>query len=176
MEILWEKSIILIQEKLSQQNFETWIRPIKVASLEGNQIHLSVPNKFFKDWLMENYRTVITDVLSAVSGVALIVNFLIGEDGGHAPAKAHVLEKTTPVPKKPARLRIHPSLKQNYNFERFVVGASNQFAHAAATAVARAAPLATISWVRRCGVIVWLWRARARRTWRVGFSVRVIAG
>ena len=136
MEILWEKSIILIQEKLSQQNFETWIRPIKVASLEGNQIHLSVPNKFFKDWLMENYRTVITDVLSAVSGVALIVNFLIGEEGGHVPAKAHVLEKTTPVPKKPARLRIHPSLKQNYNFERFVVGASNQFAHAAAVAVA----------------------------------------
>lgn len=136
MEILWEKGVNLIKEKLSQQNFDTWIRPIKVASLEGNHIHLSVPNKFFKDWLMENYRATITDALSSVSGVELIVHFLIGEDGHHAPAKAHTLEKAASVARKPALIRTHPSLNQNYNFERFVVGASNQFAHAAAVSVA----------------------------------------
>jgi len=94
LEILWEKSIKLIKEKVSQHNFDTWIRPIKVASLEGDQIYLSVPNKFFKDWLMENYRPVIADSLTSVSGVGLVVNFLIGEDGAQNPAKS-------PAPGKP---------------------------------------------------------------------------
>jgi chromosomal replication initiator protein len=55
---LWEESIKIIKEKISPQNFETWIRPLKVVSLEGNHASLSVPNKFFKDWLTENYRDV----------------------------------------------------------------------------------------------------------------------
>ncbi|MCX5853207.1 MAG: hypothetical protein NTZ24_01225, partial [Deltaproteobacteria bacterium] len=45
LEILWEKSLQIIKEKLSQQNFETWIRPIKIVSMEGSHIYLSVPNK-----------------------------------------------------------------------------------------------------------------------------------
>ena len=136
MEILWEKSIKLIKEKVSQHNFDTWIRPIKVASLEGNQIYLSVPNKFFKDWLMENYRPVITDSLTSVSGVGLVVNFLIGEDGAQNPVKSPAIEKIISAPRKAPLVRTNPSLNQNYSFERFVVGASNQFAHAAAVSVA----------------------------------------
>ena len=136
MEILWEKSIKLIKEKVSQHNFDTWIRPIKVASLEGDQIYLSVPNKFFKDWLMENYRPVIADSLTSVSGVGLVVNFLIGEDGAQNPAKSPAIEKMISAPRKAPLVRTNPSLNQNYSFERFVVGASNQFAHAAAVSVA----------------------------------------
>jgi chromosomal replication initiator protein len=136
LEILWEKSIKLIKEKVSQHNFETWIRPIKVASLEGNQIYLYVPNKFFKDWLMENYRPVITDSLMSVSGVGLIVNFLIGEDGTPIPAKSKVIDKTISALRKAPLVRTNPSLNRNYSFDRFVVGASNQFAHAAAISVA----------------------------------------
>ena len=136
MEILWEKSVKLIREKVSQHNFDTWIRPIRVTSLEGNQIYLSVPNRFFKDWLTENYRPVISDSLTSVSGVGLVVNFVVGEDGAPGPARSPLIEKAIPSPKKAMLVRTNPSLNQNYSFERFVVGASNQFAHAAAVSVA----------------------------------------
>ena len=132
MDILWDKSINIIKDKISQQNFDTWIRPIKVTSLEGNQVHLSVPNKFFREWLMENYRPIITEALSSVAGVELIVNFMISGDGGGAAMQDPVVEKTMPAARKTVRIKTHASLNQNYNFDRFVVGASNQFAHAAA--------------------------------------------
>lgn len=136
MDILWEKSTNIIKEKISQQNFDTWIRPIKVTSLEGNQVHLSVPNKFFREWLMENYRPIITETLSSLAGVELIVNFMISGDGGGAAVQDPVVEKTMPAARKTARIKTHASLNQHYNFDRFVVGASNQFAHAASVSVA----------------------------------------
>lgn len=136
MDILWDKSVNLIKDKISQQNFDTWIRPIRVTSLEGNQVHLSVPNKFFKDWLMENYQLIITDALSSVAGVELHVDFMIGGDGVGAAAQASVAGRPTSASTKTVRIKTHASLHQNYRFERFVVGASNQFAHAAAVSVA----------------------------------------
>ena len=136
MDILWDKSVNLIKDKISQQNFDTWIRPIRVTSLEGNQVHLSVPNKFFKDWLMENYRLIITDALSSIAGVELHVDFMIGGDGGGVAAQASVAGRPTSASTKTVRSKTHASLNQNYRFERFVVGASNQFAHAAAVSVA----------------------------------------
>jgi chromosomal replication initiator protein len=136
LDLLWEKSINIIQNKISQQNYDTWIRPIRVTALEGNQIHLCVPNKFFKEWLMENYRPLITDALSSVSGVELIVNFVIGNHEGSVAPPYPAVERTQPAAKKSLRMKTHASLNQNYHFDRFVVGSSNQFAHAAAVSVA----------------------------------------
>ena len=136
MDILWEKSIKIIQKKISQQNFDTWIRPMNVSSLEGNQIYLSVPNRFFKDWLMENYSHIISEALSSVAGGELVVNFLVNENEGLTASQHPDSAKLSPSAKKPAAVKMHASLNQSYNFERFVVGASNQFAHAAAVSVA----------------------------------------
>ncbi len=136
MDILWDKSINIIKDKVSQQNFDTWIRPIRVTSLEGNHVHLSVPNKFFKDWLLENYRPIITDALSSVAGVELIVNFTIGNDGEGIPPQDMTAGRSQTATVKSIRVKTHASLNKNYRFERFVVGASNQFAHAAAVSVA----------------------------------------
>lgn len=135
MDILWDKGINIIKDKISQQNFDTWIRPIRVASMEGNQVHIAVPNKFFREWLTENYQPLITEVLSSVAGIELIVNFMIG-DGGGIPAQNPAREKAPPATRKTSRIKPHASLNQHYHFDRFVVGASNQFAHAAAVSVA----------------------------------------
>lgn len=136
MELLWDKSLNLIKEKVKQQNFDTWIRPIKVAVLEGNQVQLSVPNKFFKDWLMDNYRAVIVDAMSAVAGIELNVGFVITGDTPVVAPPVFVAEKSAKAEKKPHATKAHTSLNEKYVFERFVVGASNQFAHAAAVSVA----------------------------------------
>ncbi|MEA1935603.1 MAG: chromosomal replication initiator protein DnaA [Thermodesulfobacteriota bacterium] len=129
MEILWEKSCKIIKEKVSPQNYETWIGPVKIASIEGKNINLSVPNKFFRDWLTENYLPVMRESLSGVMGIDASINFTIRDEKINITSEK--INKT-----KPSVKRVYPSLNPHYNFERFVVGLSNQFAHAASIAVA----------------------------------------
>ena len=134
MESYWMECAKIIKEKVSQQNFETWIRPIKIHAVEENNIYLAVPNKFFKDWLVENYISVISDSLSQTMGTIVNVNFVVEKEDARGPeapvrtGKKHAKKAVIP--------RLHPSLNPSYSFERFVVGPSNQFAHAAALSVA----------------------------------------
>ncbi len=137
--MLWEKSIQIIKEKVSPQNFETWIRPIKMSSLEGNNVTLNVPNKFFKDWLIENYQYVIKEAIAKVAGIDLKVDLQIGQEikKSQASVRRHG-EHQEKVRSQSKRVRsgINQSLNPHYSFERFVVGPCNQFAHAASVSVA----------------------------------------
>jgi len=139
LDILWNNTINIIKEKVNQQNFETWIRPIRITFLEGNQVRLAVPNRFFRDWLVENYLTVIKEAIKSTTGIPFQIEFLVEQENRQEPAAesfggAQTNEKSTP--RKPARAKVHSTLNLNYSFERFVVGACNQFAHAASVAVA----------------------------------------
>lgn len=140
VENIWEESIKIIKEKISSQNYETWIRPLKLASIENNRASLSVPNKFFKDWLTENYREVISQALSSSAGKEYLIDFIILPESEKLPRSATnpARRKKTvePQPQETRRQKVHPTLNPNYSFERFVVGSSNQFAHAASVAVA----------------------------------------
>src|SRR5512133_848531 len=100
---------------------------------------MAVPNRFFRDWLIENYLDLLRDSIRSAAGVAMELDFTVQADsrhdaakgpGGNAPAPA----KSTA--KKPSRTKINSTLNPHYSFDRFVVGASNQFAHAASVAVA----------------------------------------
>jgi chromosomal replication initiator protein len=139
LDILWDKTVKIIKEKVSQQNYETWICPIRIGSMEGEQIRLIVPNRFIRDWLMENYFDLIQESVKCAAGVPLHVAFTVEHDAsrdasGQKGTGAPVTVKA--APKKTSQSKIHPTLNQNYSFERFVVGACNQFAHAASMAVA----------------------------------------
>ena len=139
MDILWEKSLQIIKDKVSQQNFETWIRPIKISSMEGNNITLNVPNKFFKDWLIENYHSVIKATLISLAGIDLKVDLQIAQEvkKSQSSVRRHgEHQEKTRTPGKAVRSGINHSLNPHYSFERFVVGPCNQFAHAASVAVA----------------------------------------
>lgn len=139
MDILWEKSLHIIKDKVSQQNFDTWIRPIKISSLEGSNITLNVPNKFFKDWLMENYHAVIKEALASIAGIDLKVDLQIALDAKKSQSstrRAGDHQEKTRSPKKSVRSGTNQSLNQHYAFDRFVVGPCNQFAHAASVSVA----------------------------------------
>ena len=139
MDILWEKSLHFIKEKVSQQNFETWIRPIKISSMEGDNITLNVPNKFFKDWLIENYHPVIKEAIASVAGIDLKVDLQIAQESKQKPSSPRRYGDHQEKPrsqKKTVRSRVNQSLNPHYSFERFVVGPCNQFAHAASVSVA----------------------------------------
>ena len=138
MDILWDKCLNIIKEKVSQQNFDTWIRPIKISSIEDNCVRFSVPNRFFRDWLDENYTSLINDTLNKIVGTTTKVSFDVYNSHGrnNMPVSAGKVDnETNKTAKAHTKPRINPSLNHNYTFERFIVGACNQFAHAASIAV-----------------------------------------
>ena len=140
MESVWDKATKIIQEKVSKQNFDTWIKPIKIVAMEDKCVQLAVPNKFFKDWLMDNYLSLIKNSLHSVVGISVDIDFMLSKDK-EKKQEAAVLpfeqgqnqHGAAPFP----RNKNVSFLNSNYTFDRFVIGPSNQFAHAASIAVAK---------------------------------------
>jgi len=134
----WKEAYNIIKENISEQNFETWIKPLRIMSIDEQDARLAVPNRFFRDWLMENYSGVIADSFRAATGRTYNIDFVITHEKKQQENISTSLpaEKEGRQPKKSPRLQPLTSLNSNYTFERFVIGASNQFAHAASVAVA----------------------------------------
>jgi chromosomal replication initiator protein len=141
MESVWDKATKIIQEKVSKQNFDTWIKPIKIVAMEDKCVQLAVPNKFFKDWLMDNYLSMIKNSLHSVVGinVDIDIDFILSKDKEKKPEAALLPFEPNKNQNEaaPARNKYISYLNNNYTFDRFVVGPSNQFAHAASIAVGK---------------------------------------
>jgi chromosomal replication initiator protein len=122
---LWDDVLARIENdnKVNRHSFATWFRPTTYQSLEESRLIVGVPNAQFKDWLSKNYQGVIAEALDELGHGDIHVVF---EDA----------TERAPLPEAAGAERESSSLNPKYTFESFVVGASNQFAHAAARAVA----------------------------------------
>lgn len=138
MELIWKKTLDVLKGKMNNQLFETWIQPIRIVGLSGNTVELSVPNRFFKDWIEENYLEHIREGLAFALGADAAVRLTLGsrQDSPIEPAGVPLQGKTDKNV-LPAGQKTSPRLNGNYSFDRFVVGSCNQFAHAACVAVAK---------------------------------------
>jgi len=106
--------------------------------MEDKCVQLAVPNRFFKDWLMENYSSVIKQSLREASGLEVNVDFVLVKHQESSPKKTENTPPTAHYSAAPKKQNINNTLlNTNYSFERFVVGSCNQFAHAASIAVAK---------------------------------------
>ncbi|KUG23163.1 chromosomal replication initiator protein dnaa [hydrocarbon metagenome] len=139
MDAFWDKTSKIIQEKISKQNFDTWIKPIKMVAMEEKCVQLAVPNKFFRDWLLDNYASTIKQSLKNAAGIDVDIDFILSknEDKDPEPAARHSTQTKNTSTATVIRGKNLSFLNDNYNFDRFVVGACNQFAHAASIAVAK---------------------------------------
>jgi chromosomal replication initiator protein len=138
VESVWDKTTKVIQDKLSKQNFDTWIKPIKIVAMEDKCVQLAVPNKFFKDWLLDNYFSTIKHSLENIVGIEIDVEFILVKDKEKEPdTRERTREYSKNAPVAVVRNKNLSPLNDNYTFERFVVGPCNQFAHAASIAVSK---------------------------------------
>jgi chromosomal replication initiator protein len=138
MDAFWDKASKIIQDKISKQNFETWIKPIKVVAMEDKCVQLAVPNKFFKDWLVENYSSTIKQSLQAAAGIEVDIDFVLSKSKEReTESPAATVHRKNVAPVAVNKGKNFNFLNENYSFDRFVVGACNQFAHAASIAVAK---------------------------------------
>ena len=139
---VWDKCLAYLQQKIKKQSFYTWLRATRGLPSSDGRINVAVPNRFVADWLEEHYLSLIKETIREVAQKDLPLTFYVSKDSGdYHPQISIDFERVEPTPKK--RLSSDPSggemgLNPKYTFDAFVVGESNQFAHAAAMAVAEA--------------------------------------
>jgi chromosomal replication initiator protein len=127
----WDRILARLEQKLNRHSFATWFRPTNYVLQHGETLIVRVPNPQFKDWLAKNYKGVIDEAIGELGCGPLQVLFEC--DGIEAAGAVAAAEPAPPATRE--QVTATP-LNPKYTFESFVVGSSNQFAHAAARAVA----------------------------------------
>jgi len=119
-----------------------WFAPLRACAIDGNYVTLEAANEFCGVWLKDNYLSLLQDAFATAAGRQLQIKFKIAAGGALAPVtQTPITLKTTratpePAHERPANSELHFNPKNT--FESFVVGNNNNFAYAAALAVAQA--------------------------------------
>ncbi len=137
VDTVWQEALQYIQGKVPKQVYDTWFSPVHLDRIENSTAHIGVPNKFFGDWLHTHYGSLLAEaVANARGGGDLAVNFIVFQKATHAkPADPQTVSSGMRAA-GPVKARRGIQLNPKYTFRNFVVGAGNQFAHAACMAVA----------------------------------------
>ncbi len=128
----WQEALNEIKDRVNPQSFDTWLRPTRLIRLVPPTMYVQVPNREFEDWIQENFGALLREVLVRMDPPIKDVCYVVPDNGtGTLSARSAVQ----------GRLdfdSIAHRLNPRYTFDTFVVGSCNQFAHAAARAVAQA--------------------------------------
>lgn len=131
----WEKILQHVERRVNQHSFATWFRPTRQESLDSNRLVVRVPTRLFKKRLTETYGQVIQAVLHEVGTPNTQLDYVCSEPAPTPPVPVLTAANAGPQ----SRLdfdSVDHQLNPRYTFDSFVVGNGNQFAHAAALAVA----------------------------------------
>ena len=138
---IWDRVLGKIEARVNAHSFKTWFRPTHLVSENDASLKVRVPNSWFAEWLQTNYLAVIQDVLREIDRPGMSVEFVHDRDGAPArPPSPGAFAATTRGSSRPQAAESADTLpgwlNPRYSFDKFVVSSCNQFAHAAAIAVA----------------------------------------
>jgi len=134
---LWDQVLTRIETKVNRHSFYTWFKPTTFVADRGGELVVRVPNPVFRDWLGKHYAGLIAEALEELSE-SRVVQFVT--DAAPEPQAPNLTpdELAQATDSVPAPITGSSGLNARYTFDTFIVGSSNQFAHAAARAVAEA--------------------------------------
>ena len=166
LEVVWKKCSHSLQDELPSQQFNTWIRPLRVSDEESSdsRLHIMAPNRFVMDWVSNKYLGRIKELAQENSDgkpVEILLDISRKTTAANLTVATQALaEKTTQIIEKPSLAQVNnqsPSpiitsksnqvdveggikhqsfINRSFNFTTFVEGKSNQLARAAAMQVA----------------------------------------
>lgn len=116
----WQRVAETLRQQLSAEDYATWLKPLKPVAVNGAEILVQAPNGHFLHALEETFGAALYAAAGSAPGGPYQLRFTVLESDSVEPAAAVSGDRLNP----------------KYTFETFVVGGSNQFAHAAARAVA----------------------------------------
>jgi chromosomal replication initiator protein len=137
---IWESALSTLEGRIKPHNFEMWLRPIACSGIEGSRILLSAPSKWIKEWFQDNYQDIVLDALRSQTSLDFEIAFEVRETESPVARTASpsiVMENTVAKPAPETKSETpQTDLLRKYRFDTYVVGPSNQLAHAASRAVA----------------------------------------
>jgi chromosomal replication initiator protein len=129
LDSLWARILDSVSRKVPPAVLDSWLRPCRLLSVEGDHIRIGAPNPFSRDWLVQHHLDALQHAAQEVVGGHPRLTIVVDE--------AAATESPPPVtPTRAGGTGTAEGLNPRYTFDTFVVGSSNQFAQAACQAVA----------------------------------------
>jgi len=131
---LWDKFLERVKSRVSINTFSTWFQPTRLNRAEGDILYVQIPTTVFRQVLTRTYGEIVKAVFHELGVPATRVQYVCSEE---EPVVAAPVAAAASI--KQSRLDFESSdnqLNARYTFDTFVVGKSNEFAHAASRAVA----------------------------------------
>jgi len=127
----WDKFLELVKSRVSINTYTTWFQPTRLSRADGDNLYVQIPSTVFRQVLTRTYGEIVKAVFHQLGTPNSKVHYVCTEEEA-APAAAV-------APPKQSKLDFETNdhqLNVRYTFDSFVVGKSNEFAHAASRAVA----------------------------------------
>jgi chromosomal replication initiator protein len=131
---LWDRFLERVKSRVSINTFNTWFQPTRLNRVDADLIYVQIPTTVFRQVLTRTYGEIVKAVFHELGVPAMRVQYVCTEE---EPVAA--VSVAAPASTKQSRLDFESSdhqLNVRYTFDSFVVGKSNEFAHAASRAVA----------------------------------------
>src|SRR5579863_6797754 len=128
----WDKFLDHVKSRVSINTYTTWFQPTRLNRAEGDTLFVQIPSTVFRQVLTRTYGEIVKAVFHEIGTPNMRVQYVCTEEEPAAATQAV-------NPAKQAKLDFESSdhqLNLRYSFDSFVVGKSNEFAHAASRAVA----------------------------------------
>ncbi|MGH7953532.1 MAG: DnaA ATPase domain-containing protein, partial [Limisphaerales bacterium] len=141
-EKIWNSAQEHLRSSMSADTFNMWFAPLRATAIDGSHATLEAPNEFCEVWLKDNYLNLLQKAFAAASGRQLQIKFKAAAGTASSLRAPMPTENPVTSPKIKAAERVPTAGEFHFNpkntFESFVVGNNNNFAYAAALAVAQA--------------------------------------
>lgn len=137
---IWNSIKAIIKENINQRSYNTWFEPIEVISLTEDHFEVSVPNRFFCEWIDNHYPNLIQNAIAQVLGESKKIKYRIKnstpEGSPYTPNDWHPIKSLSDEMSSEVNSPYYTPINERYLFDNFIVGDSNNFAYAASRAVA----------------------------------------
>jgi len=140
-EQFWRAVLGNLEVSLSKPNFTTWFKNTSILNSSDKDVTIGVPNTFTKEWLHKKYHQNIIQAVRSINPDIREVRYEISSSSKttvlEASRPSQALAKATPIATETQDIPSNNNyLNPKYNFDNFIVGGTNELAHAAAIAIA----------------------------------------
>jgi len=136
---LWQLTLTEVEAQISRANFYTWLKSSRLLEQKEGVFVISLPNNFAKEWVENKYHKLLLGIIRehdySVKKLEFVVSGLVQEEvfiNKGAPKEVAQLENRMGL-----EFKIDPetNLNPRYSAKSFIVGAANELAYSAATAI-----------------------------------------
>ena len=135
IEAQWGRVCARLRSELGDATFNSWFKPLSIASQSDGYVSLSAPTRFVRDWVQTHHVRRVEEIWREfdpkMNAIDIVVNASLGSN-------ARTTHNTTPLKHVPQKSAMGSTLELKFTFDSFVLGKSNELAYHAAKRVAEA--------------------------------------